>query len=110
MPSSTSRIGKKVERVELDDTPHDRYRQHDPWTAERIEPGIPILKTTPHGNIIEKNVTRKRVKCPECQIDAKYDEDSEPVCPNCGIICAGNGVMSEEIIIDAKAAGRIDDE
>lgn len=110
MPASSSRIGKSVEKVAIDDSPHERYRKHDPWTQERIEPGIPILKTTPRGNVIEKDITRSRVKCPECDIEAEYDEDSEPVCPCCGIICAGNGEKIEEIVIDAKAAGRVDDQ
>jgi hypothetical protein len=109
MPENHSRIGKPVRKISLEKT-HDKYRKHNPLTAEEISPGIPILKATDYGNIVEKDVTHSRVKCPECEIGATYDEDSEPVCPECGIICAGNGEIIEPIIIDSKAAGRVESE
>jgi hypothetical protein len=105
MPENHSRIGKPVEKISLKNT-HDNYREHDPWTGKEITPGIPILKTTEYGNIVEKDIHHSEVLCPECDTAAVYDEDSEPVCPDCGIICAGNGEVVERIIIDAKAAGR----
>lgn len=110
MPENHSRIGKPVEKVSMTDEPQERYRNHDPWTGEKIEPGIPILTKTTGGNVISKDITYSEVKCPECEIPAIYDDDSEPVCPECGIICAGNGELIQEIVIDAKAAGRIDGE
>lgn len=109
MPENRSRAGKEVERVAISDEPHERYRGHDPWTGERLETGIPILTSTPGGNIIEKDVTYSTVKCPECEVPAKYTHDSEPVCPECGIVCAGKDtILSEQVVRDAKAAGRID--
>lgn len=106
MPIEHSRIGKPVERIRINDEPHERYKQIHPWTGEAIYPGIPILMKAETGNIIRKDVTHSRVKCPECDIGAEYDDDSEPVCPSCGIICAGNGEVTEEIVFDAKAAER----
>ena len=108
MSENHSRAGKRVERVSVTDDPHDKYRGHDPWTDENLDNGIPILTNTPVGNIIEKSVTCYTVKCPECDVSAKYTGDSEPVCPECGIICSGGDVvLSEQVVRDAKAAGRI---
>jgi predicted RNA-binding Zn-ribbon protein involved in translation (DUF1610 family) len=90
------------------DEPHDRYRGYDPWTGKELKHGMPILTSTSQGNVVEKDVTHKVVKCPECEIEARYTDDSEPVCPNCGIVCSGNKALTRKIVIDAKAAGRID--
>jgi len=109
MQKTHSRAGKTVERINVSDEPHDSYRGVDPWTGESLDNGIPILKSTPVGNIISKKVTYYTVKCPECGISTKYTHDSEPVCPECGIVCAGKDViLSEQLVRDAKAAGRID--
>jgi len=109
MTESHSRAGKFVERVEISDEPHDKYRGFDPWTGEELDSGIPILTNTLCGNIVEKDVTYYRVQCPECGTSAKYTDNSEPVCPECGIVCAGKDtILSEQVVRDAKAAGRID--
>ena len=111
MPENRSRAGMEVERVEVSDEPHEKYRGFDPWTGEKLDNGIPILTSTPGGNIVEKDVTYYTVKCPECGISTEYTNDSEPVCPTCGIICAGKDtILSEQVVRDAKAAGRIDGE
>lgn len=48
------------------------------------------------------------MECPECEVAAEYTHDSEPVCPQCGIICSGKDtILSEQVVRDAKAAGRI---
>jgi len=109
MQETHSRVGKIVDRITASDEPHDNYRGHDPWTGERLDNGIPILKSTPAGNIICKEVTHCTVKCPECEVRTKYTHISEPVCPECGIVCAGKDViLSEQLVRDAKAAGRFD--
>jgi hypothetical protein len=111
MPENHSRAGKEVERVSISDEPHERYRGFNPWTGEELDNGIPILTSTPNGNIVKKDVTFSTVKCPECEIPAKYTHDSEPVCPNCGVICAGKDtILAEQVVVDAKAAGRIEGE
>jgi ribosomal protein S27E len=109
MPASHSRAGKDVLRLKISDEPHEKYQTCDPWTGQRIVPGIPILNSTAHGNIINKRIEYYNVKCPECEIKAEYNESSEPVCPSCGIICSGKDtIMSEQMVRDAKAAGRVD--
>jgi ribosomal protein S27E len=73
--------------------------------------GTPVRQSTESGSVIEKAVTRYTVSCPDCDIPAIYDEDSEPICPNCGAICgasAGGGTYyPDQIVRDAKAAGRL---
>ena len=109
MSETHSRAGMEVERVSVSDNPHDKYRGFDPWTGEKLDTGIPILTSVPGGNIIEKDVNYYNVNCPECGQPAEYTHDSEPVCPNCGCVCAGKDViLSEQLVRDAKAAGRID--
>lgn len=111
MPENHSRAGMDVERVSISDEPHDNYRGIDPWTGKELDGGIPILTSTPSGNIVEKDIRYFTVKCPECQVPAEYTHDSEPVCPECGIICAGKDtILSEQMVRDAKAAGRVDGE
>lgn len=109
MPETHSRAGKRVERVSVNDSPHERYRGYDPWTGEELKRGIPILTSTPSGNIVEKNVTYKVIKCPECEKPSRYTDSSEPVCPECGIVCGGEDqITSDRMVRDAKAAGRVD--
>lgn len=109
MPENRSRKGKEVERVSISDEPHEKYRDFDPWTGQKLEGGIPILTAKSHGNVIDKDVTYHTVKCPSCRIPAEYTHNSEPICPECGIVCAGSDtILSEQLVRDAKAAGRID--
>jgi len=109
MPENQSRAGKRVVRLSVNDDPHERYREHDPWTGEKLIPGIPLLASTSGGNVVKKDVSYKVVKCPECETEARYTHDSEPVCPDCGIVCAGKDtILEDQVVIDAKAAGRID--
>lgn len=111
MPENHSRAGKDVERVSISDKPHDHYQVHHPMTGERLDNGIPILKKVKGGRIVKKSIKYYTVKCPECHIPAKYDSDSEATCPKCGIICLGSDtILEEQIVRDAKAAGRIDGE
>jgi len=111
MPENHSRADKRVERLTVNDDPHERYRDFDPWTGESLKYGIPILTSTPAGNVVEKNVTHNIVRCPECEIPARYTHDSEPVCQNCGIVCSGKSAKKlQPVVRDAKAAGRIEDD
>lgn len=110
MPENHSRAGKRVERLSVTDEPHDNYRNCDPWTGEELNGGIPILNNTVIGNVLKKDITHYVVNCPECGSEARYDDESDPICPDCGVVCTGNGERTSEIIIDAKAAGRIDDD
>jgi hypothetical protein len=111
MPETHSRAGKRVEQFVIDDGPHERYQAHNPWTGEKLDNGIPILKTVKGGQIVRKDVEYQIIECPECNQDARYTHDSEPVCSNCGIICVGkDAIKRERIVRDAKAAGRFDGE
>ena len=111
MPENHSRAGKEVQRVRITDEPHNRYQKLNPITGKEIENGIPILKQVPGGNIVIKDITYYTVKCPECRIPAKYNHDSEPLCPECGMICSGrNTILSEQMVRDAKSAGRLNGE
>lgn len=81
----------------------------DPWTGQELKHGIPLLTNTPGGNVVDKLVKLNVVTCPECNTDARFTNDSEPVCPDCGIICSGKGIPTRERMVrDAKAAGRVD--
>jgi len=109
MPENHSRANKRVERLTVTDEPHERYQDFDPWTGKELEYGMPVLSSTQSGTVLDKEVNYYEVECPECNITAKYTHDSEPVCPNCGMICSGDRrILSEQIVIDAKSAGRID--
>lgn len=109
MPESHSREGKRVEKTSVDDDPHVFYRGFDPWTGEKLKHGIPVTVSTSKGNVVLKNVNHSVVKCPECNVPARYTADEEPVCPICGIICSGkDGQHLQQVVIDAKSAGRIE--
>lgn len=41
------------------------------------------------GGRLVKNVEHYTVCCPECYIEAWYDGQFDPICPDCGIVCAG---------------------
>jgi hypothetical protein len=108
MPQNRSRAGKEVERLRISDEPHSRYSNCHPITGKELKRGIPILTKATGGSIVSKDVTYYTVECPECEIPARYTNDSEPVCPQCGIICSGKDtILNEQIINDAKAAGRV---
>jgi hypothetical protein len=107
MPENHSRVGKSVEKVKINDDVHEKYRNHDPWTGERLKTGIPILSSVASGKVVEKEITYSNVLCPNCKSDIYFDNEEEPVCQSCGIIC--NGQESNKVdrmIRDAKAAGR----
>jgi hypothetical protein len=110
MAEGHSKYGENVERISVDYSPHERYITVNEHTGENIHPGIPILSSVTGGQVIKKDITYYTIKCPACLVPAKYDEENEPICPQCGIICSGkDGVRSEQIVRDAKAAGRIND-
>jgi endogenous inhibitor of DNA gyrase (YacG/DUF329 family) len=109
MSEGHSKYGETVERISVSYEPQEKYQTVDPWTNQRIEPGIPILSSVTGGKIILKEVDYFTVLCPECEIPAKYNEESEPICPVCGLICSGGHAdQREQIVRDAKAAGRVD--
>jgi hypothetical protein len=109
MSENHSRANKRAEQTLITDEPHDNYRLHDPWTGIKLEHGMPILLSTPSGNVLKKEIENNILHCPECNSVIHYDSDSDPVCPACGIICnSKDGVLDERIVIDAKAAGRYD--
>jgi hypothetical protein len=111
MPENHSRADKRVELINVNSKPHDKYRNHDPWTGKEIKPGIPMLSSRGSGLVLDKQVTFTDIYCSQCGVKVHYDSDSEPVCENCGLICsAGDDARTEQIVIDAKAAGRIDGE
>lgn len=108
MPENQTKAGKRVERINVNSEPHDKYRTNDPWTGEAISPGIPMLSSKRAGNVLDKKVTIRTIHCPKCDTEIHYDDDSEAVCASCGIICsAGENDRTEQMIIDAKAAGRV---
>lgn len=108
MPDHTSREGQRVDRIRVRED-HDNWRGIHPTTGEDApDPGIPILTSSRIGNILEKSIMAYTVKCPDCRIPARYDEDGTPICEECGIICTGQSHIREERILnDAKAAGRV---
>lgn len=109
MPEKSLFTGETVERTRITDDPHQRYSKIHPCKDKELEQRIPILLSVPGGNIVRKKVTNYTIKCPECLVEAKYTHSSEPVCPECGMICAGPNILKEEQLVrDAKAAGRID--
>lgn len=110
MTEGHSKYGEQVERISVNYEPHEKYKTVNPWTNQSIKPGIPILTNVTGGKIIKKDVKYYTVSCPSCEVPAEYDESSEPICPLCGLICSGGHAdKSEQIVRDAKAAGRMDD-
>jgi len=79
MSGRYSRIGQRVDQIRVSDEPHDLYRSD----------GTPVLTDSTVGKIIEKEVTSFTVHCPSCDIPAYFTVEEEPVCPECGMICAG---------------------
>jgi hypothetical protein len=68
---------------------------------------VPEAYDTERGQVLKKEVVEQTTHCPECNVPArKYDGDT--MCPECGLLCNQKG-PSEEIIRDAKAAGRIEE-
>lgn len=107
MPENQSRAGKVVERMRISDEPHQRYSKCHPVTGEELKRGIPILTKADGGNVIRKDVTYYTVKCPDCRVPARYNNESEPICPECGMICSSrSAILSEQMVRDGKAAGR----
>jgi uncharacterized Zn ribbon protein len=109
MQANNSQAGQTVERIKITDDPHENYQFIEPYTGKELKRGMPLLNAKPGGKVVNKDVSYHTVKCPECEIAAKYTSDSEPVCPECGIICSGSGIILEQQMVrDAKAAGRIE--
>jgi hypothetical protein len=106
MQNTHSRADKIVQRTQVNSDPHDLYRENDPWTGEELKPGIPILKCRARGQVLRKEVIYETIKCPDCSTPARYSDDEEPLCPNCGMICSGEEV-DQTIVRDAAAAGRM---
>lgn len=80
----------------------------EPVTGKELSRGIPILTDTKKGKVVDKEVTHYMVKCPDCGIEVRYTDSSEPVCPDCGLICSGRESLTEErLVVDARAAGRV---
>jgi len=109
MPEHTSRRGQRVDRVMAYEA-HEKRQGVHPVTGEEVpDPGIPILSSSPVGQIVEKSIRAYTIKCPDCHVPAEYDDKASPVCPECGLICAGPHTIREERLVhDAKAAGRIE--
>jgi hypothetical protein len=96
MSGQVSVANQRVDRINVSDWPHEMYRQN----------GTPVQKKADSGRVINKEVERHTIHCPECDIPAVYDEDSEPVCPDCGILTTGE--TGEVVMVrDAKGAGRL---
>jgi len=99
MSGNTSKVGQRVDQIAVDDEPHEKY----------YDSGVPILLNTAVGQVVSKSVHAYTVHCSQCNIPARFNEKSEPVCPECGLICAGEGATSQErVVCDPKAAGRVD--
>jgi len=109
MAEHTSRRGQRVDRVMAYEDHEKRLGVH-PVTGEDVpDPGIPILSSGRVGQVVEKSIRAYTIKCPDCHVAARYDEKASPVCPECGLICAGPDTEREERLVhDAKSAGRID--
>jgi hypothetical protein len=107
MAGNHSRSGKRVEEFVVNDNPHERYQMFHPYSGKELTHGIPILMSTSNGCIVRKEINHYIVSCPECCTTVEYDDDSEPICPDCGLVCAGGEKLREErVVCDAKAAGR----
>ena len=102
MASHTARQGQRVDKITATDDPHELYRQD----------GTPVLRSTKLGQVVEKSVTDYTVTCPECNVSGRYsDDDATPTCPRCGLVLTGTTgkrtLISEQLVRDAKAAGRV---
>lgn len=92
----------------MNDGPHERYQMVEPVTGKELSRGIPILTDTEKGKVVDKEVVHYMVKCPDCRTEVRYNHSSEPVCPDCGLICSGRDSLKEErLVVDARAAGRV---
>lgn len=95
--------------MSVNDDPHERYQMVEPVTGKELSHGIPILTDTDKGKVVDKEVTHYMVKCPDCMVEVRYSHSSEPVCPECGLICSGRDSLTEErLVVDARAAGRVE--
>jgi hypothetical protein len=87
----------RAENLSVTDHPHERY----------YDCGVPVLTSTPVGKVVDTSVTRTTTHCPDCDVPAR-NYDGEPICPLCGLVCQGKDSESKQLVIDAKAAGRIE--
>jgi acetone carboxylase gamma subunit len=107
MDDNSSRSRQRVEEYVVTDEPHERYQMFNPWTQEELSHGIPILITIKGRKIVNKQITHYKIRCPECGTTARYGNGREPLCPDCGVVCAGKEKLREERMVrDAQAAGR----
>ncbi len=106
MPESHRRVGCRADQFRICDAPHTRY-----W-----DDGVPVLISTTSGNVVKKSIREYTLTCPLCSDEdnvelGRYDHDEEPVCPECGLLLAGDGVPrtsdGSRLLSDAKAAGRV---
>ena len=60
--------------------------------------GTPVLRSAPHGMVIEKDVDYYTMTCPECGTEGRYDEHSDVICddPECAV------VINDEPTVDHK--------
>jgi len=99
MSGHTSTVGQRADSVSADDSPHEDY----------YDSGVPVLLNTDFGQLVARSVHAYTIYCPECRVPAVYDERSEPICPECGLVCGGQSAVDEaRLISDPKAAGRVD--
>lgn len=102
MSGHISRVGQRVDKISVTDD-HDMYRKD----------GTPVLADSKVGRIVEKQVVSYTMYCPDCGIPAWFNSHSEPVCPECGLICDGGQgksvIREEQMVRDPKAAGRMVD-
>lgn len=97
---------QRLDFISVSDESHEKY----------MECGVPVLLSTKAGKVVEKEVSRYTMECPECEIDGTYDGDSEPVCPNCGLLLCEQADTTDMIttdgdivVADPDAADRIAD-
>lgn len=70
---------------------------------------IPVTYDIDGGSVLKKTVEYDTLDCPDCETDARKDEQGLPVCPDCGLIVTEPGRPDYEVVNDPKAAGRVDD-
>jgi len=98
MTEHSSDVGKRVDRVTADDTPHEKY----------YDSGRPILLNTVNGQVVNKSVHAHTVCCASCDIPARFNKKSEPICPECGLICVGQEVVNEaQVVLGEETTGRV---